>query len=183
MIRSDVMTTVADHLRRIVGSDGVLSTHSDLIVYECDGFVIDKNSPDVVVFPHSTDQVASIVKVCADAGVPFLPRGAGTSLAGGCLPIGGGVMIVLTRMKEILEINLLLTEKTTGGEFAVDKQVENGTDTRCRGDLDRAPIFIMQSLVINLSGVGDLDELIILPARDGAECDDHILEGNRQCML
>jgi len=106
MIRSDVMTTVADHLRRIVGSDGVLSTHSDLIVYECDGFVIDKNSPDVVVFPHSTDQVASIVKVCADAGVPFLPRGAGTSLAGGCLPIGGGVMIVLTRMKEILEINL-----------------------------------------------------------------------------
>jgi glycolate oxidase len=46
------------------------------------------------------------VRICNQAEVPFLPRGAGTSLAGGCLPVGGGVMIVLTRMKEILEINL-----------------------------------------------------------------------------
>jgi glycolate oxidase len=76
------------------------------MVYECDGFTIEKNSPDVVVFPRNTEDVANIVKVCNDAGVPFLPRGAGTSLAGGCLPVGGGVMIVLTRMKRILEINL-----------------------------------------------------------------------------
>ncbi|MDP6443677.1 MAG: FAD-linked oxidase C-terminal domain-containing protein, partial [Pirellulaceae bacterium] len=73
---------------------------------ECDGFVIDKNSPDVVVFPTSTEQVAAIVRVCNEADLPFVPRGAGTSLAGGCLPVGGGVMIVLTRMKQILEINL-----------------------------------------------------------------------------
>jgi len=50
--------------------------------------------------------VAQIVKICNALDVPFLPRGAGTSLAGGCLPVGGGVMIVLTRMKRILEINL-----------------------------------------------------------------------------
>src|SRR5207244_1223531 len=61
--------------------------------------------PDVVVFPTSTEQIVQIVKACDEAGLPFLPRGAGTSLAGGCLPVGGGVMIALTRMKRILEVN------------------------------------------------------------------------------
>src|SRR5437667_2369380 len=95
-----------DRLRRAVGNENVLAADSDLMVYECDGFTIEKNSPDVVVFPRDTADVVEIVKICNAAGVPFLPRGAGTSLAGGCLPIGGGVMIVLTRMKRILEINL-----------------------------------------------------------------------------
>src|ERR1043166_6773391 len=95
-----------DRLRRAVGPENVLAAHSDLVVYECDGFTIEKNSPDVVVFPRTTEQIAEIVKLCRAAGVTFLPRGAGTSLAGGCLPVGGGVMIVLTRMKEILEIDL-----------------------------------------------------------------------------
>src|SRR5206468_7238520 len=76
------------------------------VVYECDGYTIEKNKPDVVVFPTAVQQVVDIVKACAEFQVPFLARGAGTSLAGGCLPIGGGVMIVLTRMKRILEINL-----------------------------------------------------------------------------
>ncbi|HEY5312889.1 MAG TPA: FAD-linked oxidase C-terminal domain-containing protein [Pirellulales bacterium] len=98
--------SVIDQLRAIVGADGVLSAASETLVYECDGFVIEKNSPDVVVFPRSTAQVQLIVRVCREHDLPFLPRGAGTSLAGGCLPVGGGVMIVLTRMKRILEINL-----------------------------------------------------------------------------
>ena len=98
--------SLVDELRDIVGSDGVLSAHSELVVYECDGFVIEKNSPDIVVFPRTTEQVAEIVKLCNRHDVPLVPRGAGTSLAGGCLPVGGGVMIVFTRMKEILEINL-----------------------------------------------------------------------------
>jgi len=91
-------------LRNVVGADAVLSARSDLLVYECDGFTIEKNSPDVVVFPTTTEQVAEIVSICNRARVPFLPRGAGTSLAGGCLPVGGGVMIVMTRMKQIEEI-------------------------------------------------------------------------------
>src|SRR5437762_12456887 len=99
-------TSLIDRLRAIVGHDGVLTSPSDLLVYECDGYTIEKNVPDVVVFPTSTEQVVGIVKACHEHGVPFLPRGAGTSLAGGCLPVGGGVMITLTRMKQILEINL-----------------------------------------------------------------------------
>src|SRR4051812_30563820 len=97
---------LVDRLRKIVGTDGVLSARSEMLVYECDGFTIEKNSPDVVVFPRSTQHVQQIVKLCHAANVSFLPRGAGTSLAGGCLPVGGGVMIVLTRIKEILEINI-----------------------------------------------------------------------------
>src|SRR2546426_2590539 len=105
------MTTVAapsltDRLRSVVGVGNVLSSPSDLLVYECDGYTIEKNKPDVVVFPTSTEQVIEIVKACNEANVPFLPRGAGTSLAGGCLPVGGGVMIALTRMKRILEVNV-----------------------------------------------------------------------------
>ena len=93
-------------LRAIVGEDGILSARADMLVYECDGFVVEKNSPDVVVFPRTTEQVAAIVRVANHFAVPFVPRGAGTSLAGGCLPVGGGIMIVLTRMRAIEEINL-----------------------------------------------------------------------------
>src|SRR5262245_5153936 len=94
-----------DRLRAVVGPGALLTSPSELLVYECDGYTIEKNAPDVVVFPSSTEQVAEVVKVCNEVGVPFLPRGAGTSLAGGCLPVGGGVMLALTRMKRILEVN------------------------------------------------------------------------------
>jgi glycolate oxidase len=96
---------LAERMQAIVGRDAVLTAPSDLLVYECDGYTIEKNKPDVVVFPASAEQVVRIVRACNDLGVPFLPRGAGTSLAGGCLAVGGGVVIALTRMKRILEVN------------------------------------------------------------------------------
>ena len=99
----------ADLLRRfreIVGDDGLLCSPDELLVYECDGYVVEKKAPDVVVLPTSTEQVAAIVRACNEFDVPFVPRGAGTSLAGGCLPVGGGVMIALTRMRQILDVNL-----------------------------------------------------------------------------
>src|SRR6202171_5083984 len=97
--------TLIDRLRPLVGPGALLTSPSDLVVYECDGFTIEKNKPDVVVFPTTTEQIVAIVKACNECQVPFLPRGAGTSLAGGCLPVGGGVMIGLARMKRILEVN------------------------------------------------------------------------------
>jgi glycolate oxidase len=99
-------TQLSGGLRRIVGADHVLDAHSDLAVYECDAFVIEKHCPSVAVFPKNTAEVAAVVRLCNEMGVPFVPRGAGTSLAGGGLPVGGGVMIVLTRMREIVEVNL-----------------------------------------------------------------------------
>jgi glycolate oxidase len=95
-----------DSLRAIVGSDGVLDSHAELLVYECDAFVLEKRSPEVVVFPRTAQDVARIVKLCNGHEVPFMPRGAGTSLAGGGAPVGGGVILVLTRMNAIGDINL-----------------------------------------------------------------------------
>jgi glycolate oxidase len=92
--------------RDIVGEGGLLSAAEELLVYECDGYVVEKKAPDVVLFPETREQVVAIVKACNEFDVPFVPRGAGTSLSGGCLPVGGGVMIALTRMKRILEVNL-----------------------------------------------------------------------------
>jgi glycolate oxidase len=92
-------------LTQIVGRERIIASPGELLVYECDGFTIEKNRPDVVVFPASTDEVARLVRVCNEVDVPFLPRGAGTSLAGGCLPVGGGVVISLARMKRILEVD------------------------------------------------------------------------------
>ena len=94
-----------DRFREIVGPDGVLHEPVELLVYECDGYVVEKKAPDVVLFPSTTQQVVEIVKTCNEYDVPFVPRGAGTSLAGGCLPVGGGVMITLTRMKQILHVD------------------------------------------------------------------------------
>jgi glycolate oxidase len=93
-------------LKSCVPGDRILSDHDELIVYECDGYVVDKKTPDIVVFPMTADEVMRIVQLCNQHEVPFVPRGAGTSLAGGCLPVGGGVMIALTRMNRILDINI-----------------------------------------------------------------------------
>ena len=68
---------IVTQLRHAVGAENVLSAHSEMLVYECDGFTIEKNSPDVVVFPRNTEDVSRIVKICSAADVPFLPRGAG----------------------------------------------------------------------------------------------------------
>jgi glycolate oxidase len=100
------IANLIDRLREILGAGAVLASPSDLVVYECDGYTIEKNRPDVVVFPTSTEQVVAVVNACREYDVSFLARGAGTSLAGGCLPVGGGVVIALTRMKRILEVNL-----------------------------------------------------------------------------
>ena len=92
-------------LRSRLGGKNVVSAKADLAVYECDAFTIEKSRPDVVVFPQSTRQVVEVVQLAKKHDVPVVPRGAGTGLAGGCLPVGGGVVMMLTRMKRVLEIN------------------------------------------------------------------------------
>lgn len=101
-----VTAAFLDKLRSIVGDGNVLAQAEELLVYECDGYVVEKQTPDAVVFPMTTAQVSQVVKLCNAHQIPFVPRGAGTSLAGGCLPIGGGVMLALTRMKQILEVSV-----------------------------------------------------------------------------
>ena len=93
---------------RIVGAEGVVTDPDELRVYDCDAFTfLHRCPPDLVVLPTSTSQVAEAVRLCYELGVPFLPRGAGTGLSGGATPLAGGVMIVLTRMTRILDLDLL----------------------------------------------------------------------------
>jgi glycolate oxidase len=96
---------IAD-LRAALGAENVLSAPSELAVYDCDGFTVERQRPEAVVFPRSPEHVSAVVKLCGLHAAPLTARGAGTSLAGGCLPARGGVVLVLTRMNRILEINL-----------------------------------------------------------------------------
>ncbi len=96
---------LADELRAIVGEHGVVSEREELLVYECDAYTLEKNLPSAVVFPRTTEQVVAIVKLCARHNLPFIPRGAGTSLSGAVLAVTGGVMITLSRMNRILSVD------------------------------------------------------------------------------
>jgi len=92
-------------LDSLLGPGNVLHQKEDLVLYEYDGSV-EKGRPDVVVFPHTSEEVSRIVKLAAEHQVPIVGRGAGTGLSGGALARGGGVMIVFARMNRILEIDL-----------------------------------------------------------------------------
>lgn len=104
-VKSTVTKQFLNDLEATIDSSRVLKSSDETLVYECDGYVVEKSVPDVVVFPESTEEVKTIIRLCHAAKVPFVPRGAGTSLAGGCLPVGGGVMICLTRMNQIVELS------------------------------------------------------------------------------
>ena len=89
--------------RRItLGAENVLHLPEDLAVYEYDA-TIERARPDVVVFPSTAEDVAAAVRIAVQHDVPVVPRGSGTGLSGGAVPILGGVLIVLTRMNRILD--------------------------------------------------------------------------------
>jgi glycolate dehydrogenase FAD-linked subunit len=98
--------TVLEDLQRIVGPANLIQNHEEKLVYECDGLTMFKAIPDVVVFPTSTQQVAEVVRVAHQQRIPFVARGGGTGLSGGALATEGGIMIALTKLNQILEIDL-----------------------------------------------------------------------------
>ncbi len=97
---------LVEKLQKILGSSGVVSRPAELMVYECDGYTLEKSVPEVVVLPRSTAEVAAVLKLLYQEKVPFVPRGAGTGLSGGCLPVKTPVMICTSRMDQILHIDL-----------------------------------------------------------------------------
>src|SRR5256886_6173183 len=89
----------------ICGRDGVVTDPLDLRTYECDGLTSHRAAPGLVVLPRTAEQVAAVVRVCAEARVPFVARGSGTGLSGGALPRTDGVLIVTSRMRRIIAID------------------------------------------------------------------------------
>ncbi len=97
--------TIVAGLRRIVPGEGVIAEPTRLAPYETDGLAIYRQPPMAVVLPETTEQVAQILRFCHAHGVRVIPRGAGTSLSGGALPLADSVVIGMMRMNAILDIN------------------------------------------------------------------------------
>jgi glycolate dehydrogenase FAD-linked subunit len=93
-------------LRRIVGDAGVLEDRLDLLTYECDGLAHLRQTPGAVVLPGSAAEVQAVVKLCARAEVPFVARGHGTGLSGGALPVAGGIVIAMSRLNQVLQVDI-----------------------------------------------------------------------------
>jgi glycolate oxidase len=92
-------------LQRALSPERVLHTPEDLLVFEYDG-TIERGAPQVVVFPDSAAEVAACVKTARRYDLPIVPRGAGTGLSGGAVAAVGGVLIAMTRMHRILEVDV-----------------------------------------------------------------------------
>jgi glycolate oxidase len=93
-------------MRSVVGPDGLVLEREQLRTYECDGLTSYRVIPSLVILPESAEEVQHAVRVCHEEGVPFVARGSGTGLSGGALPVEEGVLIVLARMRRILEVDI-----------------------------------------------------------------------------
>src|SRR6266550_4612778 len=93
-------------LRLIVGADGVIDRPEALLVYECDGYTLERAAPEVVVLPRTPAEVAAVLRLLAAERIPFVPRGAGTGLSGGTLPVEAPVMVGTSRLTAIEAIDI-----------------------------------------------------------------------------
>ncbi|CAN5233669.1 FAD-linked oxidase C-terminal domain-containing protein [soil metagenome] len=96
---------VVTRVTAVLPPDAVISDRSRLRTYECDGLAHYRVVPALVVLPETAEQVAAVVRACAEERVPFVARGSGTGLSGGALPRADGVLIVLSRMRAIREVS------------------------------------------------------------------------------
>ncbi|RZO37037.1 MAG: FAD-binding protein [Rhodospirillaceae bacterium] len=98
-------TEIIAALRRIVPGEGVIAEEEELRAYECDGLTAYRQLPMIVVLPETTAQVSEILKYCHGEGIKIVPRGAGTSLSGGALPLEDGITLGLGKFNRILDID------------------------------------------------------------------------------
>src|SRR5438309_5772391 len=122
---------IVEALRRIIPGEGVIVSEAERRAYESDGLTAYRELPMVVVLPSRVDQVAAVLRFCKQAGVKVVPRGAGTSLSGGALPLADGVLLGMTKFNRILDVdydnrcvvaqpgvtNLAITQAVEGAGF------------------------------------------------------------------
>ena len=96
---------LVDALRPFLAEDALLWQPEDTIPYECDGLAAYRKMPLAVALPESEDQVVKILKACKALGVPVVPRGSGTGLSGGAMPIEQGLVLSLAKFKKILQVD------------------------------------------------------------------------------
>jgi glycolate oxidase len=96
---------IAETLRRIVPGEGVIDTPEELRVYETDGLTAYRQLPMLVVLPSTVEQVSAVLAYCHANGVKVVPRGAGTSLSGGALPVADGIVLGMAKFNRVLAID------------------------------------------------------------------------------
>ncbi len=101
MLKSGIIS----RLQEIVGKANLLTSNEDLTSYSYDATAFWTHMPDVVVLPTTTEQISQIMKLAYQEHIPVTPRGAGTNISGGSVPIKGGIVLCTTRMNKIIEIN------------------------------------------------------------------------------
>ena len=101
----DRKDSIVAALRQIVPGEGVISSAAEMLPYESDGLTAYRQPPMVVVLPDTTEQVSRVLRYCHDNGIKVVPRGSGTSLSGGALPLADAVLLGLGKFKRIREID------------------------------------------------------------------------------
>ena len=120
-------TRVVDRLRQVLPADAVISDERETRAYECDALTAYKCAPMVAVLPYTTQQVSDVLRICHEEGVPVVPRGSGTSLAGGALPTADCVILGVARMNEVIETdypNRIIKVQTGRTNLSVTGAVE-----------------------------------------------------------
>jgi glycolate oxidase len=96
---------IAAGLRGILGAEAVVSDDHALKAFECDGLTAYKQPPLIAALPANTEEAAEVLRYCHERGLKVVPRGAGTSLSGGALPLADGILLVMSRFNRILDID------------------------------------------------------------------------------
>ncbi len=102
-------------LKTIVGEKYYLDTPNELYAYSYDATpIFFQAMPDAVIIPGAVEEVSEILKLANEHGIPIVPRGSGTNLAGGCIPVEGGIVVNMTRFNQIHEIDARNLTATLG---------------------------------------------------------------------
>jgi len=120
--------TVKEKIKKIVGANNFLDSPEDKLCYSYDGTPIFQHLPEAIIFPESEEQISEVVKLANHEKFNIVPRGSGTGLSGGSIPVENSVVIVMTRWNKILEIdtkNLTATVQPGVVTAKLQKEVEN----------------------------------------------------------
>jgi glycolate oxidase len=99
-------SALAEDLRHLLPPRAVVSRSQELLSYDCDGLTLDRHRPPLAVLPETTAEVAAVLRLCHERGVPFVARGSGTGLSGGALVDQPALLVVTSRMRQVLEVDL-----------------------------------------------------------------------------
>src|SRR3954447_15467627 len=141
-----VPVALVDRLRALCGEQHVITQAHQLRTYESDGLLQYAVTPGAVVLPATAAEVQAVVRACFEHETPFVARGAGSGLSGGALPVADGIVVVLSRMRRVLEIDL------ENGRVVVEPGVTNTEVSRAVAPTHFYPPDPSSQIVCSIGG-------------------------------